>query len=67
MGMVYGFLAVGFGNAVVAVAVAKPLCVATGTVAVGEIPALNHEIINDTVEDGAVVIAVLVEELKFST
>ena len=48
-----------------AVAVAEPLGgVSTGTVTVGEIATLNHEIINDTVEDGAVVIAVLHEEFE---
>ena len=48
-----------------AVAVAEPLGgVSASAVTVGEIATLNHEIIDDTVEDGAVVIAVLHEEFE---
>ena len=49
----------------IAVAVAKPLgSVAAGAVTVGEVATLNHEVINDTMEDGPVIIPVLYEEFE---
>ena len=58
-------LTVGLGNTGVAVAVAEPLrSMTAGPVLIGEIAALNHEIVDDTVEDGPVVIAVLNEEFE---
>ena len=58
-------LTVGLGNAVVAVAVPEPLGgVAARAVAVGEIAALNHEVVDNPMEDGAVVVPVLDEEFE---
>ena len=60
-----GLLTARLGNGVVAVAVAEPLgCVAARAVPASEIAALNHEVVNDTMEDGAVVVAVLDEEFE---
>ena len=58
-------LTVRLGNGVVAVAVAEPLgSVAARAVAARKVAALNHEVVNDTMEDGAVVVAVLNEEFE---
>ena len=48
-----------------AVTVAEPLgSVAAGAVTVGEIAALNHEVVDDAVEDGPVIVAVFHEEFE---
>ena len=60
-----GRLTVRLGNGVVAVAVAKPLgSVAARAVPASEIATLDHEVVNDAVEDGPVVVAVLNEEFE---
>ena len=62
---VCGRTAICFRNRIVTVAIAEPLCsVPACTVAVGEIAPLNHEVVNDSMEDGVVVIAVLDQEFE---
>ncbi len=59
------FWTVSLHAAVLTIAVTKPLgSVSAGAVAVGEIATLNHEIIDDTMEDGTVVITVFDEEFE---